>query len=153
MRRMHLSILVTTSLLVSACSNITHEEADGAAGAVMGALVGSLFGQGAGKATAIAVGGLVGGLAGTSYGRELDEADRRRARRAALTAANAETGDRIIWSSEEDPAVTGYAVPIGPAEVEDGALCKDVRSVYMLEGEELTETERFCLRDGRWETL
>ena len=151
MRRITLALLLSLSLMSSGCSNLTHEETSGAAGALMGVLVGSLFGDGAGKAVAMAVGGVVGGLAGRSIGRDLDEADRRKAQRAAFAAANTGTGERIVWSSEANPGVGGYAVPAGKAEVEDGDLCKDVRSVYVLDGKEKSEVSRFCYRNGRWE--
>ena len=151
MHRIALALLLGASLLVSGCSNLTHEETGGAAGAVMGVLVGSMFGSGAGKAVAMAVGGVAGGLAGRSIGRDLDEADRREAQRAAFSAANTGTGDRIVWSSQENPGVRGYAVPAGKAEVTDGELCKDVRSVYVKDGVEKAEVSRFCYRNGRWE--
>lgn len=151
MRRIALSLVAATALLTAACSNITHEEEGTAAGAVIGVLVGSLFGDGAGKAVAMTIGGVVGGLAGKSIGRDLDEADRRKAERAAFTAANAETSERIVWSSDEKPGVKGYAEPAGKAEVDNGDLCKSVRSVYVLDGEERAETSRFCFRNGRWE--
>lgn len=151
MRRICVFLLLASALLVSACSNITHEEEGTAAGAVMGVLVGSLFGDGAGRAVAMTVGGVVGGLAGKSWGRDLDEADRRKAQRAAFTAANAQTSERIVWSSDEKPGVGGYAVPVSKVEADNGDLCKTVRSVYVQDGKEQAETSRFCFRNGRWE--
>jgi len=76
MRRCGLLVSIFALLLVPACSNVTYEQADGAAGAVMGGLIGSFFGSGAGQAAAIATGSVVGGLTGAAHGRELD---RRRA--------------------------------------------------------------------------
>ncbi len=151
MRRVAVSLLLCASLLGTACSNLTHEETGGAAGALMGVLVGSMFGDGVGQAVAMAVGGVAGGLAGRSIGRDLDDADRRQAQRAAFTAANTGTGDRIVWSSDENPGIGGYAVPASATEADDGELCKNVRSVYVLDGEEQSEMSRFCYRNGRWE--
>lgn len=145
------ALTCASALLLGGCSNLSHEETGGAAGAVMGALVGSLFGSGAGRATAVAVGGLVGGLAGASWGRDLDDRDRLKAHRAAFDAANAGSTEHIVWTSDEKPDVHGYAVPASSAEVENGSLCKSVRSVYVLDGEEKSETTRFCFKNGRWE--
>lgn len=151
MRRFVIPLLLSAALLGTGCSNLTHEETSSAAGALMGVLVGSMFGSGTGKAVAMAVGGVAGGLAGRSIGRDLDEQDRRRAQRAAFTAANTGTGERIVWQSENNPETGGYALPASKTQVEDGELCKDVRSVYVLNGEEKSEITRFCYRNGRWE--
>jgi len=151
MKRILVSLAAGMVLLTAGCSNLTQEEVGTASGAVMGALIGSMFGDGAGKVVAVAVGGVAGGLIGKSIGRDLDEADRRKAQTAAFRAANAETAERVMWVSDEKPGVGGYAEPAGRAEVDDGALCKDVRSVYVLDGKERSDTSRFCFRNGRWE--
>lgn len=151
MRRFFIALAAGMALLFSGCSNLTQEEVGTASGAVMGALIGSMFGDGAGRMVAVAVGGVAGGLIGKSIGRDLDEADRRKAQTAAFRAANAETGERVVWASEEKTGVGGYAEPAGKVEVADGDLCKDVRSVYVLDGKEQSEISRFCFRNGRWE--
>jgi uncharacterized protein YcfJ len=87
MRRISIVLLIVAAALAPACSSLTREEEGTAAGAVMGALVGSLFGEGAGGAAAIAVGAVAGGVAGNLEGRDRDEADRRKARRATLAGA------------------------------------------------------------------
>jgi surface antigen len=151
MGRISISLAAGLVLLVSGCSNLTQEEVGTASGAAMGVLVGSLFGDGAGKVVAMTVGGVVGGLVGKSVGRDLDESDRRKAQTAAFRAANAETAERVVWASDEKAGVSGYAEPAGKVEAADGNLCKDVRSVYVLDGKERSETSRFCFRNGRWE--
>lgn len=151
MGRISISLVVGVALLVSGCSNLTQEEVGTASGAAMGILVGSLFGDGAGKVVAMTVGVVVGSLVGKSVGRDLDEVDRRKAQTAALRAANAETAERVVWASDEKAGVGGYAEPAGKAEIANGDLCKDVRSVYVLDGKEQFETSRFCFRNGRWE--
>ena len=71
-------------------------------------------------------------------------------KRAAFAAANADRAERIRWHSESNPGVEGYAEPAGPAQIENGNLCKDIRSAYVFEGEEKSVTDRFCFRNGRW---
>src|SRR5581483_4853207 len=66
------------------------------------------------KGLAIVAGALIGGLAGALIGRQLDEADQRRAAAAAQAAAAAPDGQRITWSSEKQQNVGGYAEPAGP---------------------------------------
>ena len=65
-------------------------------------------------------------------------------------AANSDRVDPVRWTSESKPDVGGYAVPAGPVAVDDGKLCRQVRSVYVLDGEEHSQTNRFCFQDGRW---
>jgi surface antigen len=137
---------------LSACQT-THgnSETSGALlGAGAGALAGSQFGNGRGQIAAIVIGALVGAVAGAAIGRELDEADRRKANLAAREAANSDDGGHVPWKSDSNIGVRGYAEPVSPATVEDGDLCKNVQSVYYIDGEEQTETQKFCLKGGRW---
>ncbi|WP_281684579.1 glycine zipper 2TM domain-containing protein [Thalassobaculum salexigens] len=140
------------SLGLSACQTTRgNSETSGALlGAGAGALAGSQFGSGEGRIAAILVGALVGAIAGAAVGRELDEADRLKADLAAREAANSVDGGHVPWKSDSNVGVKGYAEPVSPATVEDGDLCKNVQSVYYIAGEETTETQKFCLKDGRW---
>ena len=140
------------SLGLSACQSTRgNSETSGALlGAGAGALAGAQFGSGEGRIAAILIGALVGAVAGAAVGRELDEADRLKATLAAREAANSDEGGHIPWKSDSNVGVRGYAEPISPASVEDGDLCKHVQSVYYLAGEEKTETQKFCLKGGRW---
>lgn len=140
------------ALGLSACQTTQgNNETSGAVlGAGVGALAGSQFGDGKGQIAAIVVGALFGAIAGAAIGRELDEADRLKADRAAREAANAEDGGHIPWKSDQNVGVRGYAEPATPAVVEDGDLCKQVRSVYYIAGVEQIETRKFCRKDGRW---
>ena len=137
--------------MLAGCDNLTKREIGTGVGAVAGALVGSMFGSGSGRAVAIAIGGAAGGLAGAAIGAELDKEDRLKAYRAAYGAANSETAEPVRWISDTHRDVGGYAQPAGPAAVDDdGRLCRDVRSVYVLEGKERNQTNRFCFQDGKW---
>lgn len=140
------------SLGLSACqtSRGNSETSGVLLGAGAGALAGAQFGSGEGRLVAILVGALVGAVAGAAVGRELDEADRLKARLAAREAANSIDGGHFPWKSDSNVGVGGYAEPVSPATVEDGDLCKNVQSVYYIDGEEKTETQKFCLKGGQW---
>lgn len=128
MRRTVLALSIASALAASACSTLSHEEEDTAAGAVMGLLVGSLFGDGAGRAAAMAVGGVVGGLAGNAVGRDLDDAEHRRFQRAALTVqpAGADDGERCRDGALGDPQEEGGKRP----EILDSCMTDDRREEH-----------------------
>lgn len=119
-------------------------------GGIAGAAAGSQFGSGQGSLVAILVGAVIGAAVGGAVGSALDEADRQKADAAARQAANAPSAGRVHWESEKNPGVVGYAEPVTPAALDAGNLCKQVQSLYYLNGEQKTETKRFCLQDGRW---
>lgn len=146
------ALAMACSIGLSACQQtVGHKETGGfLLGAAAGAAAGSQVGSGEGKLVAIVVGALIGALAGGAIGRELDEADRIKAAEAARAAANAESAGRVSWKSEKNETVHGFAEPVSPAVADAGSICKNVKSVYYVDGKEAQETTKFCLRDGRW---
>jgi surface antigen len=149
MRKAILTI-AASSMLVTGCANMKKEDMGALAGAVVGIAVGSLIGDGGGQAAAMIVGAAIGGMAGTMIGHEMDETDRLRMNLAAAEAANQSSPGKIAWRSNGNEGVSGYAEPISPARVIEGNLCKEVRSVYVIEGQEKSETSRFCFQEGKW---
>lgn len=149
-----IAVLCASALLVGGCATTdgqpNNQQAGAVIGALLGAALGSQVGQGRGNTAAILAGAALGAAAGSAVGRELDEADRIRSQAAATRAANAAGADRIIWESEKNPGVKGYAEPASPVQVVNNDLCKDVRSVYVIDGQERSETSRFCYRNGAW---
>lgn len=140
-----------SALALSGCQTTGNNQTSGAVlGGLAGAAAGSQFGSGEGRLVAVLIGAVVGAVAGGMIGQRLDEADRLKAEDAARQAANAGTAGPVHWQSEKDSAVRGWAEPVSPAAIDDGNLCKSVRSIYYLNGQEQTETKRFCLQDGRW---
>lgn len=119
-------------------------------GGLAGAAAGSQFGSGEGRLVAVLVGAVLGAVAGGAIGASLDEADRLRADAAARQAANAGSAGPVHWQSENRQEVFGWAEPASPAAIDGDALCKNVKSVYYLNGAEQTENKRFCLQGGRW---
>ncbi|EDP61663.1 hypothetical protein BAL199_18506 [alpha proteobacterium BAL199] len=119
-------------------------------GGLAGAAAGAQFGSGEGRLVAVVVGALVGALAGGAIGASLDDADRLRAENAARQAANAPSAGVVHWQSEKNKDVHGWAEPASAAALDGDDLCKQVKSIYYLSGQEQTETKRFCLQDGRW---
>ncbi len=148
------AVLGAVSLMLTGCATqdgqANKQQTGAILGAILGAALGSQIGDGRGNTAAILAGAALGAAAGGAIGRELDEADRIRAQAAATRAANAQGADRIIWESEKNPGVHGYAEPASPAKVVNNDLCKDVRSVYVIDGQEKAETSRFCFRNGAW---
>lgn len=145
------AVLAVSALALSGCQTTGNNQTSGALlGGLAGAAAGAQFGSGEGRLVAVVIGALAGAVAGGMIGQQLDEADRLRAEDAARQAANASQPGPVHWKSEKNQEVHGWAEPVSPAKVEDGDLCKNVKSVYYLNGQEQAETKRFCLQGGRW---
>lgn len=146
------AVLAVSALALSGCQTTTgsNQTTGTLLGGLAGAAAGAQFGSGEGRLVAVVIGALAGAIAGSMIGQSLDEADRQKAEAAARQAANASAPGPIHWKSEKNQDVYGWAEPTSPAAVDNGDLCKDVKSIYYLGGQEQTETKRFCLQNGRW---
>lgn len=72
------SLLLTTLVLISGCSNMGPDETAGTLiGGAGGALIGSQFGRGTGQLVGTGVGAVVGAYVGNSVGKNMDQKNRR----------------------------------------------------------------------------
>lgn len=57
---------------------------------------------------------------------------------------------RVVWRNPQNPQIHGYSEPLTPAVSGPVGVCRQVRSVYLLDGREQSRDARFCFRDGAW---
>lgn len=152
-------IALAGALALSGCQDVpgmqNNQQAGGLFGGAAGAIAGGLLGNRFGAAGALVGGvlGSVGGyLLGSAIGARLDEADRQRAAAATAQAlATPTTGVPVGWHSDHNSGVSGSAQVVGQQPLTDGGQCRDVREVAYINGEQTTQTTRYCRGpSGAW---
>lgn len=147
--------------LLTSCQT-TNKEIGAGIGAVTGAAVGAFFGEGAGKAIAIGLGGFLGTVIGSSIGQGLDDEEVALANAAQSTVLSKPEAEKVNWTSPTRKTTHGYSEVTKKDINEDEDLpalrdptvkidnCREVKSVVYTEGHHESETEIFCLKEGRW---
>ena len=155
--------VVAAALSLSACQNVPGMQNDqqaggllgGAAGAIAGGMLGSSFG-GSGALIAGVLGSIGGYMLGSAIGAHLDAADRQRAEAAtgqalAVPMQPGQVGQPVGWSSPQNTGVNGAAQVVGVQPTADGGQCRDVREIAYINGQQTTQTTRFCRGpSGTW---
>lgn len=152
-------IVLAGALSLAACQNVPGMQNDqqagglmgGAAGGIAGGLLGNSFG-GAGALVGSVLGSVGGYLLGSSIGARLDAGDRQRAQAATAQALAAPPAAApVAWRSDHNPGVTGSAQVLGEQAPGGGGTCRDVREVAYINGDQTTQTSRYCRgANGAW---
>jgi len=105
--------LLSLSIVLSSCAQVTNEGMGTVTGSVVGGLLGSQFGGGAGKVAAAAGGALLGAYLGGRVGQYMDRQDRMEMQHALETA---HTNQAVNWKNPDNgnqysvkPTKTYYA--------------------------------------------
>ncbi|HET9019937.1 MAG TPA: hypothetical protein VFN46_10130, partial [Acetobacteraceae bacterium] len=62
-----------------------------------------------------------------------------------------ETGQPVSWNSQQNAGVNGAAQVVGVQPTPDGGQCRDVREIAYVNGQQTTQTTRFCRSpSGSW---
>jgi surface antigen len=152
-------IALAGALMLAACQDVpgmqTKQQAGGLLGGAAGAIAGGLLGERYGVAGSL-IGGVLGSVGGymlgSMIGARLDEGDRQRAAAATAQALAAPAPDTpIAWHSDHNSGIGGTAEVVGQQPMANGGQCRDVREVAYINGEQTTQTSRYC-RDanGAW---
>ena len=158
------AFVLAAALMLSACQDVPGMQNDqqaggllgGAAGGIAGGLLGNSFGGFAGPLIGSVLGSVGGYLAGSAIGARLDASDRQRAQAAtaqalALPQTGAQPGAPVAWSSDHNGGVNGSAQVVGEQAQANGAPCRDVREVAYINGQQTTQTSRYCRgANGAW---
>lgn len=157
------AMVLAAALSLSACQDVpgmqNGQQTGGLLGGAVGAIAGGLLGNSLGGNGALIAGvlGSVGGyLVGSAIGAHLDAADRQRAESATSQALATpmqpgETGQPVNWNSPQNAGVNGAAQVVGVQPAADGGQCRDVREVAYINGQQTTQTTRFCRSpSGTW---
>ena len=74
--------------------------------------------------------------------------ERDKAATATTSVVEKPVGSRESWASTSRPGVTGSSAVVAQTKLADGSVCKDVRDVATIDGEETTVTKRMCRAPG-----
>ncbi len=119
--------------------------------AAMGAVVG------AGASTAVkklgvknaeVVGVVISALLTDKIACLLNPGEQTSAATATQTAITQGVGSSVSWTSTSRPNVTGTSSVLSESKRSDGALCRAVRDVVIVSGEETTVTKTLCRAQG-----
>jgi surface antigen len=91
-----ITVLVSSSALLSGCTNTSKEQQSAIAGSVLGGVVGHQFGKGSGRTAMTIIGAVAGGLIGGNIGRGLDQEDQRRVNQTLETAPD---NQKVVWEN------------------------------------------------------
>jgi surface antigen len=119
--------------------------------AAMGAAVGagaSAIAKKTGVKNAEVVGVVIGALLTDKIACLLNPGEQTAAATATQTAVTQGVGSNVKWTSTSRPNVTGTSAVLSEAKRTDGSLCRAVRDVVIVSGEETTVTKTLCRAPG-----
>ncbi|MBA4696342.1 MAG: glycine zipper 2TM domain-containing protein [Legionella sp.] len=141
-----LTIVLSASIFVSACSQVNNEDVGTVSGGVIGGLIGSQFGGGSGHVIAATGGAVLGAIIGGNIGRKMDRLDRLEMQKALETAP---TGRAVVWKNPD----TGYRYTVEPTRtyyVQDQP-CREYITKAMIGGKTQQIYGKACRQaDGSW---
>ncbi len=143
------------ALAVAGCgpNGMSKSDAGLAVGAIAGGLLGNTVGRGKGKIATAAIGAVIGGIVGSEIGRSLDEADRRYAQQAELSALESgRSGVATEWRNP-DSGHYGEVIPSSPFR-RDGLDCREYTHKIYIDGEPQAMRGTACRNpDGTWSNV
>jgi len=124
---------------------------NGALGAAVGVGVGvgaTTAAKKAGIKNAEVVGLVISALLTDKIACLLNPGEQTAAATATQTAITQGVGSNVSWTSTSRPNVRGTSSVLSETKRSDGALCRAVRDVVIIEGEETTVTKTLCRAVG-----
>jgi surface antigen len=153
MKLTHVVAVMLLPLGLAACgpNGLTKQNTGLAVGALAGGIIGNQVGKGTGKVIATAAGALIGGIVGSEIGRYMDDADKKAASEAELSALEyGQSGQATPWRNP-DSGHYGTVVPEQPYK-EAGRDCRNYTHTIYIQGEPQTMKGRACRNpDGTWQ--
>lgn len=119
--------------------------------AAMGAAVGAgatALAKKTGVKNAEIVGVVVGALLTDKIACLLNPGEQTAAATATQSAVTQGVGSNVKWTSTSRPDVSGTSAVLSETKRSDGALCRAVRDVVIVSGEETTVTKTLCRAVG-----
>lgn len=121
-----------------------------------GGFLGSVAGGVASSAVGRAGGRIVAGLAGSTINAaltdalscKLEPAERERAAKATTEVLEKPVGTTANWASETRADVSGSSTLTAQSRLADGSMCKNVRDVATVNGEEIVISKKMCKAPG-----
>lgn len=138
----NLAQLATTAAKSAPCAS---GNAAMGAGVTAGA---SLAAKKAGIKNAEVVGLVIGALLTDKIACLLNPTEQTSAATATQTAITQGVGSKVAWTSTSRPNVSGTSSVLNETKRADGALCRAVRDVVIISGEETMITKTLCRAPG-----
>lgn len=123
----------------------------GSGNAAMGAAVGAgatALAKKTGVKNAEVVGVVIGALLTDKIACLLNSGEQTAAATATQTAVAQGVGSNVKWTSTSRPDVSGTSAVLSESKRADGGLCRAVRDVVIVGGEETTVTKTLCRAAG-----
>jgi surface antigen len=151
MIRTYAAVAMTGLMLAGCAADSGPKETSGAViGGVAGGLLGNTVGHGNGRAAATILGAALGAVVGGAVGRDLDDADRDYAYRAADSSFR--SGREASWENP-DTGHRGRFRTRRSYQGDDG-MCRDFDHTIWVDGEpELIEGTACEMADGSWRVV
>lgn len=139
-------VLLSLCLGLTACQNVSHQDAGVVTGGLVGGLLGSQFGGGTGKIAAAVGGAMLGAYLGGNIGKTMDKVDQMEMQRALETTP---TGQTVRWKNPD----TGNRYSIEPTRTyyAHKRPCREYITHAIIEGKPQQLHGRACRQaDGSW---
>lgn len=144
-----LLVSMSCSMLLTACSQVSHQDVGTLTGGVVGGLIGSQFGGGAGKVAAAAGGALFGAYLGGQIGRTMDRLDQMEMQRALETAP---TGRSVGWQNPDSG--NRYTVVPTRTYYNHQQACREYTTHAIIGGKTQEVHGQACRQsDGSWKVV
>lgn len=141
--------LMSCSILLGGCSNLSNEDVGTLTGGVVGGLIGSQFGGGSGRVAAAAGGALLGSYLGNNIGKTMDKVDRLEMQRALETAP---TGKTVAWKNPDSGA--RYTVQPTRTYYVQKQPCREYTALALIDGRSEKIHGKACRQaDGSWKVM
>jgi len=148
MRKLLLAIL-SVSIFLTACTQVTNEGVGTVTGGVVGGLIGSQFGGGSGRVAAAAGGALLGAFLGGNIGRTMDKVDRMEMQRALETAP---VGREVTWVNPDNG--NRYMVRPTKTYYNNRQPCREYTTHAIIGGKSQEIFGKACRQgDGSWRVV
>ncbi len=91
-----IALTLSSTLLMSGCSNVSREQDHTIAGTIVGGAIGRQFGDGDGRDAMTIIGAIAGGMIGGKVGRELDREDQQKVSQTLESTPNYQ---KVAWNN------------------------------------------------------
>mgnify|MGYP000875724042 CR=1 FL=1 len=150
MKKIASILIITTSISLLGCSDMTKQDVGTLTGGVAGGLLGSQFGGGSGKLLAVGAGALAGAFIGGAIGKNMDETDKLKMNQALESN---QVGQPAYWQNQKTG--TNYTVvPTRNVTVDGNQYCREYRSTANVAGKNQQVYGTACRQpDGSWKVV
>lgn len=140
------SALISMTLGLVGCQNMTKQDMGTMTGALAGGLVGSTIGQGGGKILAVGAGALAGAYLGNMIGKNMDETDKLKTQMAIEQNKSNQTSS---WTNPDTGAK--YTVTPKKAIKHASQYCREYTMTATIDGKQEKTYGTACRQsDGSW---